>query len=86
MEKLVSGVMAIYRDGFQIVNIEGIVVFSDDRSFGEDADGNRAIKRTTVEKVIDIMAFTQEEGLTVELRKFDIEQAEHILTIAFLEG
>ena len=78
--------MAIYHDGFQEVNIEGNVIFSEDRSFGEDADGNRAIKRTTVEEVIDVMAFTQEEGYYIELTKFDKEQAEHILTLKFLEG
>jgi len=83
--RLVSNKMLIYRDKFNEIRIEGFVRFSIDTTYGEDADGNRAVIRTTVEEVEDIQAFNL-DGDEITLTLIEIDQASDILTLKFLEG
>jgi hypothetical protein len=80
---LVSNMMMIERNGDNFeVNVDGYVVYSVDKNYATDADGNRGTMRTFVEDVTDIDAVTV-EGESVELTEREIEQAEEILIQKF---
>ena len=65
--------------------IDGYVSYSIDKSYGEDADGNRATIRTFVEEVNQIGCYDF-EGDEIELDESEKEEAETILTEKFLKG
>ncbi len=83
MTEFVSSTMTLA--GGETVSIEGYIVYSHDRHYGADADGNRAVLKTFVTGCEDFMAHDS-EGDSISLSVTEEEQAIDILTHKFLEG
>jgi hypothetical protein len=66
------------------LQVEGYVYFSVDKSYGEDADGNRGESRTFVEEVQDVMAY-KDDGEEYALTMAQKEKAEQALVDKFLD-
>lgn len=62
--------------------IDGYVHYSEDYSYGEDADGKRGVYRMGVENVSDVMA-SDAYGETIELNDVEEELAKDLLTEKF---
>jgi hypothetical protein len=85
-KELTSTTMMVEREGDEIeINIDAYVHYSVDRSYGEDADGNRGVSRTFAEDITGLSAYTV-EGDDFKLTPDERDRAEEILTEKFLEG
>ena len=82
MTELISSRMMVKDEE---VFIEGYIVYSVDRHYGEDADGNRGEARIIVTDVKDIIAADYDYN-KVKLSKEDIDRAADKLTVKFLES
>ena len=85
MRKLVSTEFTITRneedfDGY----IEGEIIYNVDRSYGEDADGNRGQKRIFIDDIKDLQMFTN-SGEEIILGRKEHDEACEILTRKFFE-
>lgn len=67
------------------ITIDGYVHFSVNNSYGEDADGKRAISVVEVKEVSDVAAYDKDMR-EIKLAEIDIDRAKDKLAIAFLEG
>ena len=74
-----------YKEHLIPLAIDGYVEYSVDRSYGEDADGNRGEKLVTVDEVEIVDAY-DEDGNGYELNEQQLEQAKEALARKFLEG
>ena len=77
--------MAKLHLGSTTINVEGYVNYSIDKSYGEDADGNRGSVKTIVHNV-DYIGACYEDGEEVVLGKVEREMACDRLANKFLEG
>lgn len=69
----------------QEVNIEAWVYYSEDKRYGEDADGNRATKRIFIDEIKDLTAHDV-YGKDVVLTEDEREKAIRNLTDKFFMG
>lgn len=55
MQKEIVTIRMIIRNDLEVI-VDGYVIYYVDKRYGADADGNRAVKRTFVDDVVDIDA------------------------------
>jgi len=69
-------------NGLIEIQVEGYVIYSIDKSYGEDADGNRGTSKTIVDDVVELTAYYNSD--VIDLTDPQKQQAEDAIVKSFL--
>jgi len=69
-------------NGLIEIQVEGYVIYSIEKSYGEDADGNRGTSKTIVDDVVELTAYYNSD--VIDLTDPQKQQAEDAIVKSFL--